>query len=221
MSESGAPRLRAAPVIRTALVALLSASCASPLLPSGEIGVATPLVPSPAPPSPAPPSPAPPSSTAPGPSDGEAFLAYDEALLAVLPAELDGLPVTSAPEAAADLQADRDLATAGERIALGLVVDPAGELAVAAVIALRTGVFTEAFWRDWRDSYDAGACAQAGGVRGRAEAQIGGRLVYIGTCEGGARTYHVQLEDRNILVSVTAIGEVRRLGERLVEAIGR
>jgi len=212
---SGAP-LRVAPVALVALVVLVSAGCASPLVPSGEIVVGTPLVPAPA----ATPATAPPPSAAPGPS-GEAFLAYDEALLAILPAELDGLAVTSAPEAAADLQADRDLAAAGERVALGLVVDPAGELAVAAVIALRPGVFSEAFWRDWRDSYDAGACAQAGGVRGRAEAQIGGRLVYIGTCEGGARTYHVQLEDRNMLVSVTAIGEVRRLGERLVEAVGR
>jgi len=190
------------------LAALIVAGCGAPLLPTDEIVVATADPTSP----PVTSSPAPPSGAA-----GE--LIYDETLLEILPVELDGLALTSAPEAADDIQADPDLVATGERVALGLVVDPAGELAVAAVIALRPGVFSDAFWRDWRDSYDAGACAQAGGVRGRAEAQIGGRLVYIGTCEGGARTYHVHLEERNILVSVTAIGDVRRLGERLVSEL--
>lgn len=199
--------MRALPAAHATLVALLAAGCGTPLLPTDEIVVLTP---------------APTPAVTPRPSlpAVAGTLTYDETLLAILPAELDGLPVTSAPEAAADIQADPDLVAVGERVALGLVADPAGELAVAAVIALRPGVFSEDFWRAWRDSYDAGACAQAGGVRGNAEATIGGRLVHIGTCEGGARTYHVHLEDRNILVSVTAIGDIRRLGERLVGGLG-
>ena len=200
--------MRALLALHATLVAVIASGCGTPLLPTDEIIVATPAPTS----APVTPSPAPPSGFA-------AALLYDETLLELLPAELDGLPVASAPEAAADIQADPDLVAAGERLALGLVVDPAGELAVAAVIALRPGVFSDAFWRDWRDSYDAGACAQAGGVRGNAEATIGGRLVHIGTCEGGARTYHVHLEDRNVLVSVTAIGDVRRLGERVVSGL--
>ncbi|HET7726685.1 MAG TPA: hypothetical protein VFK54_05095 [Candidatus Limnocylindrales bacterium] len=201
--------MRALLAVSLGFAAVIVAACGTPLLPTDEIVVATPAPTSP----PVTPSPALPSGSV-------AALLYDATLLELLPAELDGLPVESAPEAAADIQTDADLVAAGERLALGLVVDPAGELAVAAVIALRPGVFSDAFWRDWRDSYDAGACAQAGGVRGNAEATIGGRLVHIGTCEGGARTYHAHLEDRNILVSVTAIGDVRRLGERLVSELG-
>lgn len=201
--------MRALLALHATLLGLIVAGCGTPLLPTDEIVVTTPAPPPPT----ATPSPAPPSAVV-------GALTYDETLLDVLPAELDGLPLTSAPEAAADIQADPDLVAAAERLALGLVVDPAGELAVAAVIALRPGVFSDAFWRDWRDSYDAGACAQAGGVRGNAETTIGGRPVHIGTCEAGARTYHLHLEDRNILVSVTAIGDVRRLGERLVRELG-
>ena len=196
--------------VRVASVGLATAiaACGSPLLPTDEIVVATRAPASPA------------ALASPSLAKGAAqALRYDESLLEILPAELDGLPVTSAPEAAADIGSDPDLVRAGERLALGLVVDPAGELAVAAVIALRPGVFSEAFWRDWRDSYDAGACAQAGGGRGNAEATMGGRLVHIGTCEGGARTYHVRLEGRNVLVSITAIGDVRRLGEQLVRGL--
>lgn len=185
-----------------------AAGCGTPLLPTTEISVATPP----------PPSPAEAPAVAPPPT-GARVVAYDETLLDVLPGDVDGLPVTPVPEAAADIAADPDLVAAGDRLALGMVVDPAGELAVAAVILLRPGVFSEQFWRDWRDSYDAGACAQAGGVRGNAEARIGGRLVHIATCEGGARTYHVHLERRGVLVSITSIGESRRLGERLVAAL--
>jgi hypothetical protein len=56
-------------------------------------------------------------------------------------------------------------------------------------------------------------------MSGRAEAQIGGRTTFIGTCAGGAHTYHVRLEsDDAIIVSVTAVGE-RRLGEQVVAGL--
>ncbi|MEO7664523.1 MAG: hypothetical protein ABIV26_05300, partial [Candidatus Limnocylindrales bacterium] len=61
-----------------------------------------------------------------------------------------------------------------------------------------------------------GACSQASGVAGHAEAQIDGRTVYIGTCGGGVRTYHAWLAPDGVMVSASAVGD-RRLGERLVE----
>lgn len=169
--------------------------------------------------SPVPTIPSPSGSATSGSAVATPAVVYDESLVAILPVDVDGLPVTSTPDAAADLATDPAIAAAAERVAFGVVVDPGGELSVAAVVALRPGVFGDDFWRDWRDSYDEGACAQAGGVVGRAEAQIAGRTVYIGSCGGGARTYHAYLPQRDVVVSVTAVGEDTRLGERLMEEL--
>jgi hypothetical protein len=104
-------------------------------------------------------------------------------------------------------------------MAVGLVVDPATEsFAVASVVKLKPGVYDDEFHRDWRDSFDEGVCAEAGGVEGNAEAQIDGETVYIGTCTGGVHTYHVYLEESDALVSVNAVGEAR-LGEELMETL--
>jgi hypothetical protein len=80
------------------------------------------------------------------------------------------------------------------------------------------GTWSEAWFRDWRDSYDEGACGQAGGVAGNAEAALGGRTVYIGTCAGGLRTYHAWLEGRGLLVSAFSVGK-GRYGERLMAGL--
>jgi hypothetical protein len=50
---------------------------------------------------------------------------------------------------------------------------------------------------------------------GNAEAQISNRTTYIGTCGGGAHTYHTYLEKANILVSATSVG-TKRFGEQLM-----
>jgi hypothetical protein len=86
----------------------------------------------------------------------------------------------------------------------------------AVVVRLLPDAMDETAFRDWRDSFDEGACSLADGVAGHAETETGGRTVYIGTCTGGLRTYHVWLEDRGVLISASAVGE-RRLGEHLVE----
>ena len=71
-----------------------------------------------------------------------------------------------------------------------------------------TGVFDEPSSAHWRDTYDEAACAPAGGVTGHAQATIDGRTVFIGTCAGGALTYHVRLEERSgSSCSITAVGE--------------
>ena len=70
-------------------------------------------------------------------------------------------------------------------------------------------------FRDWRDTYNEGACGQAGGVAGNAQADLGGRTVYIATCAGGLRVYHAYLPERGVIVSLLSVGE-RRFGEQLM-----
>jgi hypothetical protein len=47
---------------------------------------------------------------------------------------------------------------------------------------------------------------------------MNGRTVYIGSCSGGAFTYHVRVGQGAIIVSATSIGS-RRLGEKVMQAI--
>ena len=141
----------------------------------------------------------------------------DPTLLEILPATVAGLPVTAVPDPSGT--DDPGLIDSVERMAQALVVDPASDaFTFASVIVPRPGVFDDEFFRSWRDSFDEGACSQAGGVTGHAQATIGGRTTYIGSCEGGVLTYHVRLEDRDAIVSVSALGE-SRLGEQLVAGL--
>lgn len=195
-------------------VVLLAAACAT--------ASPTPPAPSPTPP-PAPSptqTPTPSRTAAPSatriPSPGE-FAPIDPALLDVLPDEVAGLPVEPTPDALVDAVEDPAVVRNVQALAAAVVIDPvAPEFAYATVIRFFDGVMSDAFYRDWRDTYDEGACEQAGGVSGKAEAEIGGRQVFIGSCAGGAHTYHAWLGNRGVLVSVSAVGE-QRLGERLVE----
>jgi hypothetical protein len=143
----------------------------------------------------------------------------DATLLEVLPAEVDGLPVAPAPEALADALTNDEIVRNVAGIAAALAVDPvSGEFAYATVTRFFVGKPSDAFYRDWRDTFDAGVCEQAGGVSGAAEAEIGGRLVFIGSCASGVRTYHAWLGNRGVVVSVSSVGE-RRLGEHLVAGL--
>ncbi len=110
----------------------------------------------------------------------------------------------------ADPEFDRNV----EAAAFAVVVDGA-DLASGVVARLRPGLYSDALFRDWRDSYDAGACAQAGGVVGNAEAELGGRTVHITRCAGGLLVYHVYLPERDAIVSLFSLGD-RRFGEHLV-----
>ena len=162
------------------------------------------------------------SGQSPDGSPAAGAIAIDPSLLAVLPREVDGLPVQADPSTALEVSTDADLARSASAIAVALAVAPgasdATDLAVVSVVKLRPGVFNDAFYRNWRDTYDAGACAVAGGVQGHADAAIGGHDTNIGTCAGGVHTYHVHLVSADILVSITAIGQ-RRLGELMVSGL--
>jgi hypothetical protein len=141
----------------------------------------------------------------------------DSRLLDVLPDAVDGFELVESPDAELAALEDPQLEAVAASMAAGIAVDAAGgEFVYAIVVRLNPGAMDANVFRDWRDSYDEGACSQADGVAGHAETEIGGRTVYIGTCVGGLRTYHVWLEEQEVLISASAVGE-RRLGERLVE----
>jgi hypothetical protein len=143
--------------------------------------------------------------------------AQDPSLLGILPAAVAGVPVTLEEQAFADAATDPAFAANVEDAAFGVVAD-GEDLASAVVAHLVPGTYSERFFRDWRDSYNEGACAQSGGVAGNAEAKLGDRTVFIGTCVGGLRTYHAWIEDRGVVVSAFSLGE-RRFGEQLMAGL--
>jgi hypothetical protein len=151
------------------------------------------------------------SSAGPGES-----VVVDTTLLGVLPAAVDGVPVTESTDGESDALANPQLPSIASALAAGLAVDSAsGNFVYAVVVRLLPGGFDDTHFRDWRDSYDEGACSGAGGVVGHAQAEIASRTVFIGTCDAGVRTYHVWIEDKDLLVSASAAGD-RRFGERLM-----
>ncbi|MEJ7696513.1 MAG: hypothetical protein WKF78_07840 [Candidatus Limnocylindrales bacterium] len=147
----------------------------------------------------------------------------DPGLLARLPVAIDGVPLNADPDTAAEIAADPGLRSSVRSVAVAHAFGPvasaaasdptasgsAGDYVVVTVVRLRSGVFDAPFYRAWRDSFDQGVCAQAGGVAGHAEASIAGRTVSIGSCAGGVHTYHVYLPAQEILVSLQAMGPGR------------
>ena len=149
-------------------------------------------------------------------------VAADPTLLAIVPAGAAGLRLDYDPDTTASVAADPELAADVERLAIGLAV-PNGEASpsdfvIVSVVRLRNPSAGDEWFRAWRDTYDDGACGQAGGVSGHAQAEMGGRTVYVGTCAGGATTYHVRLNGGADVVSLTSVGPGRP-GESIVRAI--
>jgi hypothetical protein len=143
----------------------------------------------------------------------------DSSLLEILPAAVDGLAVVASPDSDAEAAADPAVRAYGEAVATAIAVDPdTGDFVYTTIVRLRPDVFDEELFRDWRDSFDDGACSRAGGVTGRAEATLAGRTVHIGSCAEGVRTYHVWIAALRALVSASSLGD-RRLGEQLVEGL--
>lgn len=147
----------------------------------------------------------------------------DARLLERLPTEIDGVGAQVDAETAEELAGDPALQAQVDAIAIAIYIAPeasgsSGDYAVATVVHLRPGIFSDTFYRDWRDTFDAGVCEQAGGVSTRAETTIAERRVYIGTCAGGITTYHVHLPADDVLISIQGAGG-RRLGERIVEGL--
>jgi hypothetical protein len=155
----------------------------------------------------------PPSPTEP---DDSTPLTLDPSLLAVLPATVDAIKVTEDPDAAAEALGNDSLPAIATALDAAVAVDVAnGNLVYALVVRIRPAAFGDEAFRQWRDSYDQGACAAGGGVIGNAEATLGGRQTFITSCVGGMHTYHVFLKDQGIVISASAIG-TGRFGEVLV-----
>jgi hypothetical protein len=158
----------------------------------------------------------PPTATEPDDTDP---LTVDPALLDYLPESVDGIAVAEAPDEAALALTDPALPRIASALDVGVAVDIAnGNLATATVVRLKPEAFTTDIYRQWRESFDEGACAGSGGVVGRAEAEIAGRQSYVTSCVNGLRAYHVLLEDEGVLISASAIGE-GRFGEKLLAGV--
>ena len=166
--------------------------------------------PSPSPPTAAPatPSPSPTAATA-SPASG---VVVDPALLDVLPENVAGIPITPDLETAAQIADEGSIEPFVSAIALATAFGPPAtgtvtDYVVVTVAKIRPGIFSDVFFRGWRDTFDAGVCEQAGGVERNAEADIGGRQTFIGTCVGGVHTYHVHLPARDLIVSMQGLGD--------------
>jgi hypothetical protein len=156
-----------------------------------------------------PPSPSPPDTASP--------VLLDPTLLAILPESIEGIPVTAALDEAALALADPALPRIATGLDVGVAVDiGSADLVSAHVVKLRPDAFTDATYQQWRRSFDEGACAGAGGVRGVAEVTIDERAVHIGSCVEGELTYHLWLTDHDILISASSIGDAR-FGEKLMD----
>lgn len=147
----------------------------------------------------------------------------DTSLLDVLPESIDGQPRRPDDPTAGEIARAGNFGLDVEAIAVGLYVQAGSsaseDLAIVSVVRLMPGAFSEAWYRDWRTTYDDGACEIAGGVApGAAQSRIGDHETFIGTCRGGVHTYHVYLADPDRVVSITAAGE-GRYGERIVAGL--
>jgi hypothetical protein len=107
---------------------------------------------------------------------------------------------------------------AGIGSAVFFVAPGPADLVSGLVARPRGGIYSEAWYRDWRETYDEGACAQADGVGGRAQAELDGRQVSITTCAGGMRVYHAWVEELGVVVSLIALGD-NRWGEQVMATL--
>jgi hypothetical protein len=160
-------------------------------------------------------SPQTPSSATPSASSAASPIPTDDSLLGLLPRNLDGLDRQVDASVNESIAGDADLAHLARAFATALYIDPAtSEFAYVSVVRLQRPLSADES-RSYRDSFDAAACAQAGGLVRTAEADIATHRAYIGTCGGGVRTYHVDLSGGGMILSVSEAGE-RRLAERLI-----
>lgn len=146
-------------------------------------------------------------------------VAIDESLAALLPATVDGLPVTRSTDTE---DAARTSPALGEQAAgfAAAQVSSAdvSDLAVVSLVRIRPGVDADAFYNGWRTSFDEAACAPAGGVSGQEARTIGGRSVLATSCVEGATIYHLRLQDGSVIVSVLEVGP-KGYGRALIEGL--
>jgi hypothetical protein len=145
-------------------------------------------------------------STAGGGPSASAPVALDPGLLSILPPSVDGVPVIAEPESFTEALADAGFVANVRSAAFAIAVD-GNDLSSGVVARLRPGVYSDEFFRSWRDSYNTGACSQAGGVTGNVETELGGRTVHVASCAGGLLVYHAYLPGPDVVVSLFSLGD--------------
>jgi hypothetical protein len=160
------------------------------------------------------PTPAPTAPPTPTTSPTVSGVVVDPTLLDLLPRDIEGVELRADPDTASAIAAEGSIAPFVSAIALAsafgpLATDTPGDYVVVTVARLRPDTFSDLFYRGWRDTFDSAVCELAGGVDGHAEAKIGGRQTFIGTCAGGVHTYHVHLPAQDAIVSMQGLGEGR------------
>ena len=206
-------------------VSLPSAAATQATAPAASAPASTPAPQSPEPASPPVPSASGASASAApqSPSPGLSSVApgidvvMDPALLQILPAAIGTAKVSIEPDSFSEAVQDPSFVASVDSAAFAIVTE-GGDLASGVVAHLRPDVYSDAFFRDWRDSYDEGACGQAGGVAAHAETTLGDRPAFITTCAGGLRVYHAYVPEREVIVSVFSLGE-GRFGEQLLAGL--
>ncbi len=158
-----------------------------------------------------PPSPSPPDDATP--------IAIEPELLAFLPEAIGEIPVVEDLDVAGEALFDPAISQIATGIDAAVAVDAGtGNLVTAWVVRLRPEAFGDEVYRQWRSSYDEGACQAGGGIVGLAQAELGGRNTHVTSCVTALRTYHVWLEEQNVLISASSIGE-GRFGEILMSTL--
>ena len=134
----------------------------------------------------------------------------DPSLLAILPSTVGGVAVHEFAEAEQQAVADPDLGRNVSRVATAFAGDPGGaNWAYTAIVDVRPEARSDAFYRDWQESFDASACERAGGVMGHTTVTIAGREVERTACGQGVRTYHVRIGGTGLLVSISDLGDAK------------
>jgi hypothetical protein len=140
----------------------------------------------------------------PGPSP----IIIDPSLLAILPREVDSIPLTETDDADSTALADDvlpQIATAAVGVEAG--DSSTGDVVTGFVVRLKPDAFNEGVFRDWRDSYNSGACGGDSEVVGNAEQKIGDNTVFIGSCTNGLHTYHTWIQEKGVLITLTSFGQ--------------
>jgi hypothetical protein len=160
-----------------------------------------------------------PSSASGGQPSASGSVRIDPSLLAQLPSTVGGIALVEDADTESHDAADPAHAADLAGLAVAIAADPSTpDLAVASVVRLKPGIYSDEYFRSWRETFDTGACSQAGGVAGSAESVIAGRRTFIGHCAGGVFTYHVYLPAGAAIVSISSLG-ARRLGELIMQGI--
>lgn len=135
-----------------------------------------------------------------------------------MPASIEGIELTPDAETAAEIATTIDREAGVEGIAVA-IYPSLEDYAVVTVARLRPAVFDEEWFRDWRETFDAGVCQQAGGVDpGHSEIEVAGRQVFRSTCVGGVVMHHLWLPETQSIVSIQGAGALD-LGRRIIESL--